>query len=68
MAISFFTLSGLSFVLILLSRHTESWGWSVPSFASSWEQVSIWATYALIFFLAIAMATFCFGPQETSNK
>ena len=65
MVIFFFSLSGLSLTFILLIREAENWGWSVPSFAYSWEQLNIWATYALILFLFIAFVVFSFGSRQT---
>jgi hypothetical protein len=68
MAIFFFVLSVLSIALIIISRLATTWGWPIPPFADSWEQVGIWAIYALVLCLIIGVVVFILSYRKTKGK
>ena len=68
MAIFFFVLSVLGIVLIILSRLAIIWGWPIPPFAESWEQIGTWAIFALVLCLVIGAVAFFVRSRKTVGK
>ena len=68
MAIFFFVLSVLSIALIIISRLATTLGWPIPPFADSWEQIGIWAIYALVLCLIIGVVFFLLSSRKKRDK